>query len=320
MKKIEDMTQEELDSYLANKAKERVRYYREEATEEEKEDFAKIEAYLAREASYSRSGVFYEEQPKDHLHDLSYKERLAKAEELNGCKFKDAKPCKDRFAPRDDFDGPTRLFGAWNCDGEKVAVVRHPSLILFRMVITILSAIAGFMLIVLTLVDVFLIDYLYLSLAGLFVTPFLLFKFSDALRFIDNIEFNRHTGLVRTPYTLFRKPFYIPVEDLEYVVGVEVKSARGGGSFQTGYLSCRKYPEKFWFGHAIGLRDGGNLNDWAQINRFMDTTQPIEEYYYEIMEYHYKLDKNAHFNGPFPEVMKKYFDADDCQINRWKVW
>ncbi|WP_017217346.1 hypothetical protein [Pseudoalteromonas sp. NJ631] len=320
MKKIEEMTQEERDIYLLERAKERNRKYREEATEAEKEDFAKIDAYIGRETGYRRSGVFYEEQTKDHLHNLSYKEQLAKAEELNGCKFKEAKPCKDAFAPRDDFDGPKRLFGAWNCDGEKVAVVRHPSLILFRMVITILSAIAGFMLIVLTLVHTFPVDYLYLSLAGLFITPFLLFKFSDALRFIDNIEFNRHTGLVRTPYTLFRKPFYIPIEDLEYVVGVEVKSARGGGSFQTGYLSCRKYPEKFWFGHAIGLGDGGNLNDWAQINRFMDITQPIEEYYYEIMEYHYKLDKNAHFNGPFPEVMKKYFDADDCQVNRMEVW
>lgn len=105
MKKIEDMTQEERDIYLIERAKERNRKYREEATEEEKEDFAKTDAYIDRDTGYRLSGIFYEELPKDHLHNQSYKERLAKAEELNGCKFKDAKPCKDRFAPRDDFSG-----------------------------------------------------------------------------------------------------------------------------------------------------------------------------------------------------------------------
>ncbi|PAY00672.1 hypothetical protein CKO50_14390, partial [Pseudoalteromonas sp. HM-SA03] len=112
MKKLEDMSEEEWDNYLTESERESERYYREEATEEEKERKAQRDAYLAREAGYSRSGIFYEEQTKDHLHHLSYKERLAKAEELNGCKFKDAKPCKDAFAPRDDFDGPARLFGA----------------------------------------------------------------------------------------------------------------------------------------------------------------------------------------------------------------
>ncbi|MEQ2354926.1 hypothetical protein [Pseudoalteromonas piscicida] len=167
MKKIEEMTQEELNDYLEERAKERERYYREEATEEEKKVREEIREHVDRESKYLISGIYFEELPKDHLHNQSYKERLAKAEELNGCKFKDAKPCKDAFAPRDDFDGPARLFGAWNCDGEKVAVVRHPSLILFRMVITILSAIAGFMLIVLTLVHTFPVDYLYLSCSGI---------------------------------------------------------------------------------------------------------------------------------------------------------
>ncbi len=65
MKKIEEMTQEERDIYLIERAKERNRKYREEATEEEKEDFAKIDAYIDRETGYRRSGVFYEELPKE---------------------------------------------------------------------------------------------------------------------------------------------------------------------------------------------------------------------------------------------------------------
>ncbi|MCF2834616.1 hypothetical protein L1273_24700, partial [Pseudoalteromonas sp. DL2-H6] len=161
------------------------------------------------------------------------------------------------------------------------------------------------------------------SWLGLFLLtafPLIMYKIGNAIRIVDAIEFNRHTGLVRTPYTLFRKPFYIPIEDLEYVVGPEVKNMRGSASMQTGYLSCRKYPEHYWFGNRIGIAGGGDTHDWSQMNRFMDTTQPINRYYYKAMEYTFKKNRNAHGNGPFPEVMKKYFDADNCQVNRWKVW
>ncbi|ATD06398.1 hypothetical protein SIO17_05170 [Pseudoalteromonas piscicida] len=91
MKKIEDMTQAELDEYLEERAKERERYYREEATEEEKKVREEIREYVDRESKYLISGIYFEELSKDHLHNQSYKERLAKAEELNGCKFKEAK-------------------------------------------------------------------------------------------------------------------------------------------------------------------------------------------------------------------------------------
>ncbi|WP_245008252.1 hypothetical protein [Pseudoalteromonas piscicida] len=161
------------------------------------------------------------------------------------------------------------------------------------------------------------------SWLGLFLLtafPLIMYKLGNAIRFIDAIEFNRHTGLVKTPYTLFRKPFYIPIEDLEYVVGPEVKNMRGSASMQTGYLSCRKYPEHYWFGNRIGIAGGGDVHDWSQMNRFMDITQPIDEYYHSAMEYTFKKNRDAHGNGPFPEVMKKYFDADDCQVNRMEVW
>ncbi|MCF2833085.1 hypothetical protein L1273_16705, partial [Pseudoalteromonas sp. DL2-H6] len=150
MKKIEEMTEEELDSYLANKAKERERYYREEATEEEKEKKAQRDAYLARETSYRRSGIYYEEQTKDYLHNLNYKERLAKAEELNGCKFKEAKPCIDRFAPRDDFSGVSYPS---QCDGRVVSVPRSPGLWSLRLHGLVLGPIIGICLLGVSMTD-----------------------------------------------------------------------------------------------------------------------------------------------------------------------
>ncbi|QUI70977.1 hypothetical protein [Pseudoalteromonas sp. M8] len=318
MKKIEEMTQEERNIYLIERAKERNRKYREEATEEEKEDFAKIDAYIDRETGYRLSGIFYEELPKNHLHNLSYKERLTKAEELNGCKFKDAKPCKDAFAPRDDFSGVSYPS---QCDGRVVSVPRSPGLWSLRLHGLVLGPIIGICLLGVSMTD----DSMpaWHSWLGLFLLtafPLIMYKLGNAIRIVDAIEFNRHTGLVRTPYTLFRKPFYIPIEDLEYVVGPEVKNMRGSASMQTGYLSCRKYPEHYWFGNRIGIAGGGDAHDWSQMNRFMDITQPIDEYYHSAMEYTFKKNRNAHGNGPFPEVMKKYFDADDCQVNRMEVW
>ncbi|PHI35204.1 hypothetical protein CBQ28_20975, partial [Pseudoalteromonas sp. GCY] len=264
------------------------------------------------------SGIFYEELPKDHLHNLSYEERLSKAEELNGCKFKDTKPCKDAFAPRDDFSGVSYPS---QCDGRVVSVPRSPGLWSIRLHGLVLGPIIGICLLGVSMTD----DSMpaWHSWLGLFLLtafPLILYKLGNAIRIVDAIEFNRHTGLVRTPYTLFRKPFYIPIEDLEYVVGPEVKNMRGSASMQTGYLSCRKYPEHYWFGNRIGIAGGGDTHDWSQMNRFMDTTQPINRYYYKAMEYTFKKNRNAHGNGPFPEVMKKYFDADDCQVNRMEVW
>ncbi|MCF7512896.1 hypothetical protein L3V43_04670 [Pseudoalteromonas sp. L23] len=318
MKKIEDMTQEELDKYLKERAKERERYYREEATEEEKKVREEIREYVDRESKYLISGIYFEELSKDHLHNQSYKERLAKAEELNGCKFKDAKPCKDAFAPRDDFSGVSYPS---QCDGRVVSVPRSPGLWSLRLHGLVLGPIIGICLLGVSMTD----DSMpaWHSWLGLFLLtafPLIMYKLGNAIRIVDAIEFNRHTGLVRTPYTLFRKPFYIPIEDLEYVVGPEVKNMRGSASMQTGYLSCRKYPEHYWFGNRIGIAGGGDTHDWSQMNRFMDITQPINRYYYKAMEYTFKKNKNAHGNGSFPEVMKKYFDADDCQINRMEVW
>ncbi len=317
MKEIKDMTHEEIRNYLAKRAKEREVLYQKGATEEEKRE-AELEAYSDRRVGYCLSEAYYEDLTKDHLHNLSYKERLAKAEELNGCKFKEAKPCKDRFAPRDDFSG---ISYPSQCDGRVVSVPRSPGLWSLRLHGLVLGPIIGICLLGVSMTD----DSMpaWHSWLGLFLLtafPLIMYKIGNAIRIVDAIEFNRHTGLVRTPYTLFRKPFYIPIEDLEYVVGPEVKNMRGSASMQTGYLSCRKYPEHYWFGNRIGIAGGGDTHDWSQMNRFMDITQPINRYYYKAMEYTFKKNRNAHGNGPFPEVMKKYFDADDCQVNRMEVW
>ncbi|NKC18603.1 hypothetical protein [Pseudoalteromonas galatheae] len=317
MKEIKDMTHEEIRNYLAKRAKEREVLYQKGATEEEKRE-AELEAYSDRRVGYCLSEAYYEDLTKDHLHNLSYEERLAKAEELNGCKFKDAKPCKDRFAPRDDFSGVSYPS---QCDGRVVSVPRSPGLWSIRLHGLVLGPIIGICLLGVSMTD----DSMpaWHSWLGLFLLtafPLIMYKIGNAIRIVDAIEFNRHTGLVRTPYTLFRKPFYIPIEDLEYVVGPEVKNMRGSASMQTGYLSCRKYPEHYWFGNRIGIAGGGDTHDWSQKNRFMDITQPVNRYYYKAMEYTFKKNRNAHGNGPFPEVMKKYFDADDYQINRMEVW
>ncbi|ATD06400.1 hypothetical protein SIO17_05180 [Pseudoalteromonas piscicida] len=318
MKKIEEMTQEELEEIIKEGDKRRERYYQEEASEAEKKELEEMQRYSERRLKYIREGNFYDALSKDYLHNQSYKERLAKAEELNGCKFKEAKPCKDRFAPRDDFSGVSYPS---QCDGRVVSVPRSPGLWSIRLHGLVLGPIIGVCLLGVSMTD----DSMpaWHSWLGLFLLtafPFIMYKIGNAIRIVDAIEFNRHTGLVRTPYTLFRKPFYIPIEDLEYVVGPEVKNMRGSASMQTGYLSCRKYPEHYWFGNRIGIAGGGDTHDWSQMNRFMDITQPIDEYYHSAMEYTFKKNRNAHGNGPFPEVMKKYFDADDCQVNRMEVW
>ncbi|QUI70981.1 hypothetical protein [Pseudoalteromonas sp. M8] len=318
MKKIEEMTQEELEEIIKEGDKRRERYYQEEASEAEKKELEEMQRYSERRLKYIREGNFYDALSKDYLHNQSYKERLAKAEELNGCKFKDAKPCKDRFAPRDDFSGVSYPS---QCDGRVVSVPRSPGLWSLRLHGLVLGPIIGICLLGVSMTD----DSMpaWHSWLGLFLLtafPLIMYKLGNAIRIVDAIEFNRHTGLVRTPYTLFRKPFYIPIEDLEYVVGPEVKNMRGSASMQTGYLSCRKYPEHYWFGNRIGIAGGGDAHDWSQMNRFMDITQPIDEYYHSAMEYTFKKNRNAHGNGPFPEVMKKYFDAGDCQVNRMEVW
>lgn len=317
MKEIKDMTHEEVRNYLAKRAKEREVLYQKGATEEEKRE-AELDAYGDRLMGYCLDDAYYEDLPKDHLHNLSYEERLAKAEELNGCKFKDAKPCKDAFAPRDAFCGSSYPS---QCDGQVVSVPRSPGLWSLRLHGLVLGPIIGVCLLVVSMTDDSLpVWHSWLGLFLLTLFPLIMYKIGNAIRIVDAIEFNRHTGLVRTPYTLFRKPFYIPIEDLEFVVGPEIKNMRGSASMQTGYLSCRKYPEHYWFGNRIGIAGGGDVHDWSQMNRFMDITQPVDRYYYKAMEYTFKKNRNAHGNGPFPEVMKKYFDADDCQINRMDVW
>ena len=66
----------------------------EEATEEEKKVREEIREYVDSESKYLISGIYFEELSKDHLHNQSYKERLAKAEELNGCSLKTQNPVK----------------------------------------------------------------------------------------------------------------------------------------------------------------------------------------------------------------------------------
>jgi hypothetical protein len=69
---------------------------------------------------YSSSGVYYEKLPKNYLHNESYEIRLAKAEALNGCKFRPAREYKSKRwgypvnrEQRNNGDGHAN-----NCDGQ----------------------------------------------------------------------------------------------------------------------------------------------------------------------------------------------------------
>ncbi|KZN77041.1 hypothetical protein N481_26340, partial [Pseudoalteromonas luteoviolacea S4047-1] len=137
---------------------------------------------------------------------------------------------------------------------------------------------------------------------------------------IDKIEFNRHTGLVRMPFSFLRRRFYVPIEDIELCEGPVVQAARGGGEMATGSLVLTKYPKRYWFRPTITVFGGMEQEHWASIVRFMDISQPIHRHIHRTIEDHFRDNKNAMGTGSFPESMKKYLDAEDKQINRFEVW
>ncbi|MCF6443037.1 hypothetical protein L1077_26790 [Pseudoalteromonas luteoviolacea] len=158
------------------------------------------------------------------------------------------------------------------------------------------------------------------ALALFCIGPWLTYKLWEKLDWLDKIEFNRHTGLVRTSHTLLRRPFYAPIEDVEMCEGPIIQAARGGGEMGTGGLVLTKYPAKFWWRPTIATFGGMETDHWTAILKFMDINEPIHRDVHLSIEEHYKKDKNAMGTGPFPEVMKKYIDPEDKQVSRWKVW
>ncbi|MBQ4880609.1 hypothetical protein J8M21_25755 [Pseudoalteromonas luteoviolacea] len=275
-----------------------------------------IKLYAKNISKYTDQGIYYFDVSKEHLHHKSYEERLALAARLNGCEFKVAKPFKRKFASREHTE---RYYHIGKCDGQVLALRRAPGVWLFCIFLSIFCFVGGFG---------FFFEGVFhgpnwlmpAALALFCIGPWLTYKLWEKLDWLDKIEFNRHTGLVRTSHTLLRRPFYVPIEDVEMCEGPIIQAARGGGEMGTGGLVLTKYPAKFWWRPTIATFGGMEKDHWTAILKFMDSDELIHRHVHTEIEEHYKRDKNAMGTGPFPESMKKYFDPEDKQINRWKVW
>ncbi|AOT10965.1 MerC domain-containing protein [Pseudoalteromonas luteoviolacea] len=265
---------------------------------------------------YLKNNVYLEDVPNDCLHHMNYKERLELASRLNNCDFKIAKPYKKKFLSREHTDHDYHI---GNCDGQVLVLRRAPGIWLVCIFLSVLCFPAGLG---------FFFEGVFhgpnwlmpVALALFFIGPWLTYKLWKKLDWLDKIEFNRHTGLVRTSHTLLRRPFYVPIEDVEMCEGPIIQAARGGGEMATGGLVLTKYPAKFWWRPTIATFGGMEKDHWTAILKFMDINEPIHEDVHESIEKHYKKNKNAMGTGPFPESMKKYLDAEDKQINRFEVW
>ncbi|KZN59216.1 hypothetical protein N473_03405 [Pseudoalteromonas luteoviolacea CPMOR-1] len=288
---------------------------RKNAVGDEKERFEEIELWAENRLKYRRSNVFYEELSKDHLHHQTYEQRLAKAAQLNGCEFKEAKPFKKPFSSREHHGTDNHI--GW-CDGQVVGIRRAPFWGGFCFLWFILCVYMLFFSVV-NVVFFWNFSYAYLIPVSI-LGPVAVHKIWEWGAWIDKIEFNRHTGLVRMPFSFLRRRFYVPIEDIELCEGPVVQAARGGGEMATGSLVLTKYPKRYWFRPTITVFGGMEQEHWASIVRFMDISQPIHEDIYKTIEEHFEKDKNAMGTGPFPESMKKYLDAEDRQVNREDVW
>ncbi|KZN63697.1 hypothetical protein N481_25565, partial [Pseudoalteromonas luteoviolacea S4047-1] len=291
VKSIEEM----LDEYEKEKAA---------ATGEDKKRFDEIEQRSVNNTKYFEQGIYYEELSKQHLHHQCYEERLAKAAELNGCDFKKSHLKNEAFVSREHTDIDHHI--GW-CDGQVVGIRRAPGIWLVCIFLNVILFAVGFggLLIGLLSGPLWLIAFSPLMVAS----PWGLYKFWEKFDWLDKLEFNRHTGLVRTSHTLLRRPFYIPIEDIELCQGPVVKNARGSGEIPTGSLVLTKYPAKFWWRPSLVILGGMEKDHWTAIIKFMDISQPIHMDVHTTIEEHFRDNKNAMGTGPFPESMKKYLDA-----------
>ncbi|MBB1369145.1 hypothetical protein H5154_22710, partial [Pseudoalteromonas sp. SR44-5] len=204
--------------------------------------------------------TYKEQLPRDYLHKDSYETRLRKAEALNGCGFKTrtfkSKRFTDEYAAelKSPNSGST-LEGHWvRGDGQQLAISWFGG---WSNLFTILGFGCTSLALLTFLFHIFAIfmngfEYFWV-MASIYVTLFGLGFFTLKHRAIlshrDNFYFNRHTGLVKTPHTLFRKPFYLPYEDIVCFGANErnVGSARGGSRVFVSLMVPLKYPKHYRF-------------------------------------------------------------------------
>ncbi|MBB1436981.1 hypothetical protein H5201_22345, partial [Pseudoalteromonas sp. SG43-6] len=201
---------------------------RDRKSKEEKDpEIEKAERTKQRNDSIYRanSTKYRERLPRDYLHKDSYEARLKKAEALNGCGFKTRTFKSKRFtdeytAKLSSPDSGSTLEGHWvRTDGQQLAISWFGG---WSNLFTILGFGCTSLALLTFLFHIFAIfmngfEYFWV-MASIYVTLFGLGFFTLKHRAIlshrDKFYFNRHTGLVKTPHTLFRKPFYLPYEDI----------------------------------------------------------------------------------------------------------
>jgi len=302
------------------------------------EEMAEIERRNENKSKYFDDRETYKAQlPRDYLHKDSYETRLKKAEALNGCSFKTrtfkSKRFTDQYEAELEFpDSGSTLEGHWvESDGKQLAISWFGGWSNLFTALSFLLMVAAVMFFFVDLVVIGFVwgDYRWVPFAiyaPMFIVGFYMLKHRAILAHRDNFYFNRHTGLVKTPHTLFRKPFYLPYEDIVCYGANQrnVGSARGGSRVFVSLMVPLKYPKHYRFTKPT-FYVGGSNRDWdslayATAMTFMDTSIPLGTHLYQSIEHYFKIDKDITEKHGFPEELKPYLDPVDCQVNREAVW
>ncbi|WP_249363922.1 hypothetical protein [Pseudoalteromonas sp. S1649] len=302
------------------------------------EEMAEIERRNENKSKYFDDRETYKAQlPRDYLHKDSYETRLKKAEALNGCSFKTRTFKSKRFtdqyeAELESPDSGSTLEGHWvESDGKQLAISWFGGWSNLFTALSFLLMVAAVMFFFVDLVVIGFVwgDYRWVPFAiyaPMFIVGFYMLKHRAILAHRDNFYFNRHTGLVKTPHTLFRKPFYLPYEDIVCYGANQrnVGSARGGSRVFVSLMVPLKYPKHYRFTKPT-FYVGGSNRDWdslayATAMTFMDTSIPLGTHLYQSIEHYFKIDKDITEKHGFPEELKPYLDPVDCQVNREAVW
>ncbi|MFK3861486.1 HMG-box domain-containing protein [Pseudoalteromonas rhizosphaerae] len=311
---------------------------REEFRKNNPEKAAEIRKRSENKSKYFDDRQTYREQlPRDYLHKDSYETRLKKAEALNGCGFKTrtfkSKRFTDEYAAKlSSPDSGSTLEGHWvRGDGQQLAISWFGGWSNLFTALSFLLMVSAVMFFFVDLVVIGFVwgDYRWVPFViymPLFIIGFYMHKHRAILSHRDKFYFNRHTGLVKTPHTLFGKPFYLPYEDIVCFGANErnVGSARGGSRVFVSLMVPLKYPKHYRLTKPT-FYVGGFNREWDSLQyatamTFMDTSIPLGTHLYQSIEHYFKIDKDITEKHGFPEELKPYLDPTDCQVNREAVW
>ncbi len=311
---MNDKCSENLDSIDVAKLVAEHKEKKRNATGWEKEQYDEIERYVANQRRYIENGGYFEKLDKSHLKNQTYQERLEAAKKLNGCDFKSKQNSKETFASREKTDPVAELM---SCDGRYI-FLRLAFCAGFRFFFLSVLAFPISPAFIMFLEIDLSIKLIYLAgVMGPF--QYFLYRVWRKIDYADYVLFDRFTGLVRIPRRLWRKPIYVPIDDVELVEGPVVRGARGGGKVPTGSLVLTKYPRTRWFQPGYALLGGMDQRNWADIIRFMDSSKCVDNCMYKAIEPYFAKGKTV-LGTPYHKELRKYFDATDKQVNRREFW